>query len=90
MPRNTNLTLPSNKNAKLNPIYFIVGSCAPFPDVVNGNVQYNQDKVDGRYPKGTVISISCDPGYSVVDGKSEAPCILRLWLGALHTKCNRM
>ena len=85
-----NLTLSSNKNAKLNPIYFIVGSCAPFPDLVNGNVQYNQDKVDGRYPKGTVISFSCHPGYSVVDGPSTATCTIGQWLGAIWVKCNRM
>ena len=82
MPRNKNLTLPCKKNAKLNPIHFIVGGCPPYEkkNVVypNEQIQYDQELINGRYPPGTKATFSCKSGYSAIFSK-PARCNQEFW-----------
>ena len=48
--------------------------CSP-TELSNGEVQYDMDPIDGKYPLGTTANYSCNRGYKLYGGTR------RCWVG---------
>ena len=52
--------------------YFLAVTCESL-SLSNGNINYDNDEVDGGYPVDTEASFSCNSGYQR-SGSSSATC----------------
>ena len=67
------------------PKCFILVTCPPY-NVLHGSVHYNQPSNNGRYNFGTVVSLTCDPGFRVTASGAIIQCqIAEIW--SSHINC---
>ena len=54
------------------PRYFHVATCGP-RSISDGEISYDRDSVNGRYPVNTTVTFMCNPGFSL-SGESSSIC----------------